>query len=182
VSMRKYVGPTPLTNKAVAYAIEKHAGQVRRGSRLPYIVHPIAVLAIVRKFKVSKYSDELGAAAVLHDVVEDCGVSYEELVVEFGKMVADIVMELTNDPEEIRRLGKREYLDRKLAKLSSYALVIKLADMLANMTEGPLPKSIARMVHHCKVLLGGSRDHLSETQRSLIAEVLWNAKILYGVE
>ena len=182
MSVHNHVIEIPLTNKAVVYAIEKHAKQMRRGSGLLYIVHPISVLAIVRKYKNSKHYDELGAAAVLHDVAEDCGVTSEELVAGFGEMVAGLVMELTNDPDEVRRLGKQEYLDCKLANLSSYALVIKLADMLANMTENPSQKSVNRMVHNCKVLLERADDRLSGTHRSLVEEILWNAGRLYEVE
>ena len=168
MTRHKHVGDTPLTKKAIAFAIEHHAGQTRSGSGLPYIVHPIEVYVIVRKYKESAQIDILGAAALLHDTLEDCPeVTYDLLLAEFGQTVADIVQELTNDREAIAQLGKQEYLEQKLAKLSSYALTIKLADILANVGENPTPKAIDRMAHHYNFLMSHPRT-LSDTHECLL--------------
>ena len=56
---------------ALLFATEQHDGQVRRGTDLPYITHPIAVSYLVAQFKRSRHLPELVAAAILHDVLED---------------------------------------------------------------------------------------------------------------
>ena len=167
----KHIGGTPLTKKAIAYAIEKHAGQTRKTSGLPYIVHPIEVFALIRKYKDSNNVDVLGAAAILHDVMEDCGVEYQELVEEFGYAVADIVAELTNDPDEIARFGKLVYINKKLATISSYALTVKMADMLANINEDPDAKTVNRIRNHCYFLANMTVRALTRTQRALLSEL-----------
>ncbi len=181
MSKREHAVDMPLTNKAIAFANKKHEGQERRVSQLPYIVHSIMVMSFVLKYKESGNIDNLCAAAVLHDVEEDCGVTHNELAKEFNESIARLVDELTNDEDEIRRIGKRRYLDRKLVKLSSYALVIKLADILVNTTDSPRLEAVRRMVGHCKTLLDKRGERLSSTHRRLIAEILWNAETLHDV-
>jgi (p)ppGpp synthase/HD superfamily hydrolase len=63
--------------EAIAFAMQVHEGQFRKKSKLPYIVHCISVYATVKKFKESKNFTEIQCAAVLHDTMEDCGISYE---------------------------------------------------------------------------------------------------------
>ena len=79
-----------MIQKAAEFAAKVHAGVFRKGSRLPYIVHPTEVALIVT---VMTSDPEVIAAAYLHDVIEDAGVSYEELKNLFGKRVADLVRE-----------------------------------------------------------------------------------------
>jgi len=75
-------------------------------------------------------------AALLHDTVEDCeDVSLQEIAEKFGYYVAALVDELTSDEKEIKKLGKTEYLKNKMAKMSSYGLVIKLSDRLDNVKD-----------------------------------------------
>ena len=66
-----------LLEEAVAFAAKAHAGKCRKGTKLPYIVHPMEAAAICAGFTDDV---EVLAAAVLHDVAEDAGVAVEELV------------------------------------------------------------------------------------------------------
>ena len=184
MSANKHVGPTPLTNKAIVRAIEWHEGQLRKGSGLPYIVHPMSVFAMVWKYKDSSNADILGAASVLHDTREDCDVSYTQLAEEFGETVANIVEELTNDEKGVELLGKQDYMEQeKLAKLSPYALVIKLADMLVNISDRPKEGAIRRIAHHCEFLEnGGWWRELTDTHKAMLAEIRWALSKLHGVE
>lgn len=117
------------------FAAHKHAGQYRRGGD-PYITHPERVAQHVRRVKGdSKHYDELRGAAYLHDTLEDTATSFEEIEQQFGPMVASLVKELTSDKEKIKQIGKTQYLQRKLAHMSSYGLVIKLADRLDNLQD-----------------------------------------------
>ena len=75
--------------RAVAFAAYAHDGQFRKGGALPYIVHPMETAAIAATMT---NDPEVLAAAVLHDVVEDCGITESELRVKFGRRVAMLVM------------------------------------------------------------------------------------------
>ena len=77
-----------LVEKALDFANRAHAGMVRKSSKLPYIMHPMEAAVIA----ASVTDDEcVVAAALLHDVVEDAGVTLVELEREFGARVADLV-------------------------------------------------------------------------------------------
>ena len=120
-----------VTERARRFATRAHDGQVRKYTGEPYIVHPIAVAKLVRSVDLD---DEVVAAAFLHDVVEDCAISIEEIAERFGSRVAQFVGEVTNvsRPEDGNRKA-RKALDRAhLSKASPEGKSIKLADMLDN--------------------------------------------------
>jgi len=123
--------------KAVQFASEKHKGQTRKVSGLPYVIHPITVAFLLADNKESKRLEELMVACLLHDTLEDTDTTFEELASEFTPLVASLVHELTSDDDEIERIGKNEYLTKKMTGMSSYALVIKLADRLSNIMDSP---------------------------------------------
>ena len=71
--------------KAIQFATKAHEGQVRKYTGEPYIVHPLAVMETVATVE---HTDEMLMAAVLHDTVEDCDVTLDDIVTEFGEIVA----------------------------------------------------------------------------------------------
>ena len=84
-----------MINKAIEFATRAHAGQFRKGTRRPYIVHPIEVGDIV---STMTQDEEIISAAVLHDTIEDCeGVSREILARKFSERVAGIVAQESED-------------------------------------------------------------------------------------
>lgn len=127
-----------LTNQhlinAIEFANEKHANQVRKGSGLPYIIHPFQVLTTLLEVKKSKNSILLSICAILHDVVEDCNVTLQEIADRFGYQVAAIVEELTSVYDK-NLIDKEDYLKEKLVDISSYALTIKLIDRYCNLKD-----------------------------------------------
>ena len=131
-----------LAHEAIKFSNEKHAGQVRKGSGDPYITHPIAVSYIVAAFKRSKALVQLLCAAILHDTLEDTETTYDELERKFGTLVASLVLELTDDKDEIARIGKLEYQKQKVLNYTSYGLVLKLCDRLHNVSDSPTAKTI----------------------------------------
>jgi len=138
--------------KAIKFASEKHKGQVRRGSGLPYVTHPIIVMELVQKYKgTSKHLDELKCAALLHDTLEDTETTYHELEREFGPLVSSIVIELTSDEKQVKIMGKNKYLMKKMEGMSQYAFTLKLLDRLSNILdepgEGYCKKTIQLMSH-----------------------------------
>jgi hypothetical protein len=120
--------------EALQYATQAHAGQTRAGGD-PYITHPMRVADHIRQYKQSHNLEALISAAYLHDTVEDTDTTHEILHDLFGGLVASLVQELTSDPEQIKQMGKAQYLAHKMAAMSSYGLVIKLADRLDNVKD-----------------------------------------------
>jgi (p)ppGpp synthase/HD superfamily hydrolase len=171
----------PMTKYAVAYAMKQHEGQTRKFSELPYFTHCVEVYSIVKKYKESHAIDEICAAAILHDTVEDTNTTVEDLEREFSPMVASIVDELTNDNTVCSLMGKQKYINFKLESISSYALVIKLADILANVTDNPTEKMIDRVRAHYDYLSAGARRQgLSQTHRHLLDAINVALVELYG--
>ena len=74
-------GGSKMVKKAAAFAERAHRGAVRKGTAIPYITHPLEAAVIVASITEDQ---ELIAAALLHDVMEDAGVSREKLKAEFG--------------------------------------------------------------------------------------------------
>ena len=106
---------------------EAHKGQMRKYSNQEYFIHPKSVARIVEDLTKD---EDLIISALLHDTLEDTDITYDEILENFGKKVADIVVELTSDRP--RDTKKSTYLIDKMNKMSTDALLIKLADRLHN--------------------------------------------------
>jgi (p)ppGpp synthase/HD superfamily hydrolase len=121
---------SPLVRAALTKARSDHAGQVRNGSGgMPYAEHPIAVASLLDEHG---YDDEVLAAALLHDVVEDSGTTLDELRELFGAEVAGIVGALTDDESiDSYRERKAEHRER-VAAAAGGAHAIYGADKLTN--------------------------------------------------
>jgi (p)ppGpp synthase/HD superfamily hydrolase len=150
--------------KAIKYATRKHRGQKRKASGADYITHPILVSYLAASFKQSKALEHLICAAILHDVVEDTGATYSELLRLFGVLITTLVFELTSDPVALKKVGKLEYLKIKMTGISSYALFLKLCDRLGNLMDNPsdsmlrdTPLIIAHLKKHRKL----TKSHLA---------------------
>lgn len=123
-----------IAEEALEYATRMHKGQYRKDG-IEYITHPIKVAEYVRKFKKSSNIEILVAAAYLHDTIEDTEATYYDIVQKFGLEVAQLVLELTTDEDLKNEIGKTKYLEIKMKNMSSWALVIKLCDRLANVCD-----------------------------------------------
>jgi (p)ppGpp synthase/HD superfamily hydrolase len=114
-------------------------------------------------------------AAFLHDTVEDTPTTLMEIKNKFGNLVASLVKELTSDSDKIKKLGKTEYLSNKMTEeLTDYALVLKLADRLDNVSD--FPKATASFVEKYKKETNSILNKLEErdltgTQKKLIAAI-----------
>ncbi|POF63869.1 hypothetical protein CFR73_07675 [Novacetimonas maltaceti] len=122
-----------LTSRAAAFAAVAHGkiNQRRKYTDEPYIVHPHRVAQTVKE---TGARDEVIAAALLHDVVEDTPVTLEEIRAEFGEDVAALVEMVTDvsRPEDGNR-RVRKAMDRDhLAQASAEGQTIKLADLIDN--------------------------------------------------
>ncbi len=121
---------SPLVRDALETAREAHRGQVRNGSGgLPYIEHPKAVAALLVGHG---YEDEVIAAALLHDVVEDSDATVEQLRQRFGEPVAGLVDALSDDESIGPYRERKEEHRRRVAAAGGDALAIYAADKLTN--------------------------------------------------
>lgn len=116
-------------NEAILYAAEQHSGQLRKGTDLPYIVHPTEVLNILTRMNAH---EDLLIAGVLHDVVEDTDAAIEDIAARFGDTVAELVNAHTEQHKELpwweRKLRSIEHL--RTAPRDVKLLI--LADKLSN--------------------------------------------------
>jgi len=140
-----YLSPGDIEQIRQAYRLadEAHLGQLRKNGD-PYITHPIAVAAQCAEWKLDA---QALMAALMHDVIEDCGITKHELVERFGAPVAELVDGLT-------KLEKLEFDTREQNQAESFrkmllamakdvrVILIKLADRTHNMrTMGDMPRS-----------------------------------------
>jgi (p)ppGpp synthase/HD superfamily hydrolase len=118
--------------QAYRFAEKAHKGQKRKYTDLPYFTHPKGVARIIEDMNGT---EDMICAALLHDVVEDCGVTLEQIIVKFNPHVTNLVAELTSNKKEMKKFSsKGAYLADKMLKMSDEALTIKLADRLHNIS------------------------------------------------
>jgi len=123
-------------DKAIYFATKKHSGAVRKLSPQPYILHPMEVASIAAT--MTSDIDTL-CAALLHDVVEDAGVSIDEIKDEFGPKVAELVASETEnkfkgrDPSSTWQIRKEKSLEVLKESPSIYVKILWLSDKLSNM-------------------------------------------------
>lgn len=121
-----------MINRAIEFATKAHEGQYRKGTKRPYIVHPIEVCDIV---STMTSDEEIISAAVLHDTIEDCeDVTETILQQEFGTRVASMVAQESEDKSkswEERKGATIEHLRTAPIEVQ----MIGLADKLSNMRD-----------------------------------------------
>lgn len=123
------INTTNNIEEAYLYAAEKHAGQKRKFSDMPYMIHPELVTCIIVNYTEDK---DILQAALLHDTVEDTDATLDEIGELFGERVRNLVDEVTNDQGQIEILSKKVYMSMLFNSISSDALLIKLVDRLHN--------------------------------------------------
>jgi len=128
--MEKDANPRYL--EALSFAVERHAAvrQPRKGTDFPYAVHPIRVAEILDRFG---YGEEVVIAGVLHDTVEDAGVSHAELTHEFGERVSELVKKASEPDKSVDwRARKQHTIARATTENNLDALALVAADKLDN--------------------------------------------------
>lgn len=116
-------------NRAIAFAREKHEKQNRKGTLLPYIVHIYEVLQLLKE---ENADDDTIVAGILHDVVEDCGVSIEEIGQIFGYEVAVLVQNESED-KSLDYCQRKKLHMQHIANCSDRTKLINCADKLSNL-------------------------------------------------
>ncbi|WP_027817672.1 HD domain-containing protein [Paraburkholderia bannensis] len=120
--------------QAAAFAAEKHRNQRRKDAHAsPYINHPIA-LANVLANEGDVDDEAVLIAALLHDTIEDTQTTAAEIETQFGREVAQIVQEVTDDKRLLKAERKRLQIEHA-AHISPQAKLVKLADKIANLRD-----------------------------------------------
>lgn len=125
-----------LASEAIAFAVRAHDGMRRRRSNNPYILHPLEAAVIVGTMTDDQ---SVIAAAALHDVVEDAGITLEEVEERFGRRVRDLVAAETENKrndlpaESTWRIRKEESLAVLRDTEDMDILMLWIGDKLANM-------------------------------------------------
>ena len=125
-----------LVSEAIVFAAKAHDGMRRKKSDAPYILHPMEAAVIVGTMTDDQ---NLIAAAALHDVVEDAGITLEEIKEKFGQRVWELVRSETEEkqedlpPAQTWRIRKEESLAVLKNAEDIAVLMVWLGDKLANM-------------------------------------------------
>ena len=118
-----------MIGEAAVFAERAHRGVFRKGTDIPYITHPMEAAVIVSAFTDD---EEMIAATLLHDVMEDAGVTREELEQAFGPRVAWLVMDESEDKRKTWQ-ERKGYTVRHLMTASREIKILALGDKLSNM-------------------------------------------------
>ena len=118
-----------MIGEAAVFAERAHRGVFRKGTDIPYITHPMEAAVIVSAFTDD---EEMIAAALLHDVMEDAGVTRGELEQAFGPRVAWLVMDESEDKRKTWQ-ERKSYTVRHLMTASREIKILALGDKLSNM-------------------------------------------------
>lgn len=127
-----------MIDEALEFAARAHEGQVRKGTDIPYIAHPAAIGVMLAR---AECDDEVVAAGILHDTVEDTQVTLAELRERFGERVASIV-EGCSEPDRWRSWEERK--EHTLAYLPSAPREVRMV-------------SLADKLHNARSILRGAR-------------------------
>jgi len=116
---------------AIKYILKHHANQYRKGTNIPYVTHPISAAMALQSSGI--IDENVIVATLLHDVLEDTSVSYEELKDAFSERIADLVASVSENKQkswEARKLHAIEALET----CSYETKLIALADKFHNMS------------------------------------------------
>lgn len=125
-----------ILEEAIVFAAHAHSGACRKGSSVPYILHPLEAAAVAATMTDDR---EVLAAAVLHDVAEDTNETLEDIRKRFGDRVADLVSAETEDKRPDRpaaetwRIRKEETIRHLQAEPRIEVKIIVMGDKLSNL-------------------------------------------------
>ena len=121
-----------VVTRAAFFAAEAHKGQHRKSDNSPYVNHPLGVANMIVVLG-NVTNENVVAAAMLHDTIEDTKITEQDILTHFGETIAHIVLEVTDDKSLPQVTRKKFQIDHAHAK-SYEAKLVKLADKLHNLT------------------------------------------------
>lgn len=123
-----------MINQAIAFATQCHINQTRKGSDIPYILHCIEAGLIASNMtkKNNKVNQEVVAAAILHDTIEDANATYKMIEQLFGEKVANLVQSQSEDKSKSWQERKEATIEFLKNNKSKEVEIATLADKLSN--------------------------------------------------
>lgn len=124
-----------MINKALEIAMIAHGDQFRKGSKIPYIIHPMeaGVIAASLSMKNNQVDQEVVAAAILHDVIEDTDLTYQDLSNKFNEKVLRLVRLQSEDKSKTWQERKEKTIELLKDNEDINFEVVTLADKLSNL-------------------------------------------------
>jgi (p)ppGpp synthase/HD superfamily hydrolase len=120
-----------LLDAALAFAAIAHQGQKRKGTGIPYIVHPVGVMVVL--LQAGETDVDVLAAALLHDTVEDAGTTLTELRERFGERVAEIVAGCSEPDKSASWEVRKQHTVIYLQTAPRAVQLVAVADKLHNL-------------------------------------------------
>lgn len=115
---------------AILFAAEKHTGQKRKISGVPFIVHPVRVAAQLLRWNCA---EDLAVAGILHDVLEDTDTTIHELQKQFGDYISSIVKSVSEPDKSNRWEDRKQALLDNIREAGEAVLWVACADKLDNL-------------------------------------------------
>jgi len=162
-----------LIHEAIIFATRKHAGQVRKGTDIPYITHPMEVMQILT---ASGCTEDVIIAGVLHDTLEDTKTSPEEILNLFGENVLKLVTAESEDKTKTWKERKQATIE-SLTDSHNDIKMICLADKLSNLRSLYAEKDALGEIAWSK--FNASRNEIEWYYRQVFMQVssLWQTKM-----
>lgn len=123
---------TKKQQKAVEFSFRAHKGQKRKGTKVPYVSHPMVVGLVLAK---GGADENQIIAGILHDIIEDTEFTKDKIKLKFGEDVANLVEEVSETDRDLPYKERKERAAAKLFVVSERAAEIKAADLISNMTD-----------------------------------------------
>ncbi|QOY88747.1 HD domain-containing protein [Paludibaculum fermentans] len=120
---------SPLIFFAIQFAAAAHSGQYRKGTNVPYLIHPMRAAATLLE---AGCPEKLAVAAILHDTVEDCFVTYQQIEALFGAEVADLVRGASEPEKAASWEQRKQHTIELLATAGEDLLLVAIADKIDN--------------------------------------------------
>ncbi|MGC4050530.1 MAG: HD domain-containing protein [Paludibaculum sp.] len=120
---------SPLIFFAIQFAAAAHSGQYRKGSNVPYLIHPMRAAATLLD---AGCPEKLAVAAMLHDTVEDCFVTYEQIEALFGAEIAELVRGASEPDKAASWEHRKQHTIDFLGTASDDLLLVAIADKIDN--------------------------------------------------
>lgn len=124
-------GPS-VAREALLFARQLHQDQRRESDAAPFILHPLEVAALLH---VTGHSEDVVAAAILHDTVEDTEADVDTIARQFGFEIRDLVATMTENPEIEPYQDRKAALRRQIAAFGEEATAIYAADKVCKVRE-----------------------------------------------
>ena len=152
------------------FAKKKHAGQLRKNGKTPYIFHLKDVVKNLKKMRVT--NKDIICAGWLHDTIEDTDTDFDSIKDRFGKNIAKIVVSVTKDNRLPKKQRERKYA-KDLRDSSAKAKLVKIADILANVNDAPNAGRNTRWEKQQFVKKSKYWSYVSDVKPGKLAKLSW---------